>query len=295
MSIRFSGFFRSSICLSVVGFIILAGLAGMINSSQRKNISEFTRYKTLRYSFSVTNDSGEVIDSAQIKIFAPVKQNSYQRTLSLGSNRDFELVAEESGNQALMFAIEKLPPFSTEIISITAEIALSENAQEFQAAGDYIAPERNIESDSPEIKSLAENLAGQKDFIADTVSWVYRNVDDVGYIAEDRGAYFAVTEKKGDCTEFSSAVVAISRAQEVPARLIGGFVLEESGRLRADDYHNWAELKRGDSWIIADAQNDILDSGYGSYIAFFNFDRNSRLKNSHRFMSYDSRLTVQML
>ncbi|MGL6160942.1 transglutaminase-like domain-containing protein [Microbulbifer sp.] len=252
--------------------------------------------KTIRYSFLVTNNAAEYIDSASLKVFAPVKQNSYQRINQISANQQFETEIDQSGNQSLLFKLKGLAPHASRVISITADISLSSKPQQYGDESDsYLAPEPNIEVNAPEIRELADKLTQDKEGIQQIASWLYKNVSDIGYIAEDRGARYAITEKRGDCTEFASAFVALARASGVPSKMVGGFTLEHSGKLQADNYHNWAEFGQGDAWSIADPQNNIVDSGYGSYIAFYNFDEHSRLENSQRFLSYDQRLKVQML
>nr|WP_305121429.1 transglutaminase-like domain-containing protein [Microbulbifer elongatus] len=142
---------------------------------------------------------------------------------------------------------------------------------------------------------VAQNIKSKGEGVAAISNWLGKNIVDVGYVAEDRGALYAITNRKGDCTEFSTAFVALARASQIPSRVVGGFVLEQSGRLQAENYHNWSEFKRDGKWNIADPQNNIVDSGYGLYVAFYNFNKHSRMSNSHRFLSYDSRLSVQML
>ncbi|MFC6980503.1 transglutaminase-like domain-containing protein [Microbulbifer taiwanensis] len=258
-----------------------------------KGKPEYTIAKTIRYSFLVTNNTAEYIESASLKVFAPVKQNAYQLTEQIAANQTFQTQTDQSGNQSLLFQLKGLAPHASQIISITAEVKLATGAQPFGDESEILLlSEPNIEVDAPEIGDLAAKLNGE---IPQIAAWLYKNVTNIGYIAEDRGAHYAIAARQGDCTEFASAFVALARASNVPSRMIGGFTMEQSGRLQAENYHNWAEYESGDTWGIADPQNNIVDSGYGSYIAFYNFDKHSRLENSQRFLSYDQRLSVQMM
>ena len=251
--------------------------------------------KTIRYSFLVKNDTSDFIDIAELVVFAPVSKNSYQKTLRVNASQKFEIIQDELGNQSLMFEVTDFPPYSSRVISITVELLLANEAQPFFARGDYVSSEPNIEVGAPEIADLVNELSGNGIAPENISSWIYGNVTDVGYISEDRGALYAITEKKGDCTEFASSFVAMMRTGGLPARMIGGFVIDGSGKIKAESYHNWAEFVFDDAWMIADPQKNIVDSGYGSYIAFYNFNKHSRMRNSHRFLSYDQRLSVQML
>lgn len=251
--------------------------------------------RTIRYSFLVTNDTAEHIESASFRVFAPVRRNSYQETGQITANQPFETHTDESGNQSLQFTLNNLAPHASWVINITAEIRLASAPQPYDIGPEtYLTAEPNIEVDAPELRELAARLAPDDNYVRRVTTWLHKNVADIGYVAEDRGARYAVTERKGDCTEFASAFVALARAGEIPSRMIGGFTVENSGKLRSENYHNWAEFRQGSGWALADAQNNIVDGGYGTYIAFHNFDRRSRLDNIHRFLSYDQRLSVQM-
>ena len=286
---------KRRIKFSALVVIVIAIVSLLIVSWGHKASYEIE--KTIRYGFLVENTTAEYIESASFQVFAPVKQNSYQLTVDISANLPFELETDDFGNQSLIFKLENIAPLSSTVISITALLKVATSSQPMASSSieDYLLPEQNVEADSPEIKLLAQDIRSTGGGAAAISDWLEKNMVDIGYVEEDRGALYAITNKKGDCTEFSTAFVALARASEIPSRAVGGFVLEQSGRLQAENYHNWSEFEHDDAWQIADPQNNIVDSGYGSYIAFYNFNKHSRMKNSHRFLSYDPRLNVQML
>ncbi|MCX2835887.1 transglutaminase-like domain-containing protein [Microbulbifer thermotolerans] len=271
---------------------VLAGIGWLyIHWHKRDSIYEIE--KTIRYSFLVKNKTAEYLESASLKVFAPVPRNSYQLMETITANKPFEIQLDQSGNQSLIFHLKGVSPYASEVISITAEMRLAGNPQPFTLETEpLLAVEPNIEVNDPDIRELAGKLGGNIDSIA---AWIYKNVKDVGYIAEDRGARYAITKLRGDCTEFASAFVALARVSGIPSRMVAGFMMEDSGRLQAENYHNWSEYQTGNTWSVADVQNNTIDFGYGKYISFYSFDRYSRLGNSHRFLSFDERLDVQML
>ena len=60
------------------------------------------------------------------------------------------------------------------------------------------------------------------------------------------GALYAFKERRGDCTEYMSLATAVFRVNNVPARAVAGFVVEEgSAVLSSGDYHNWTEFYDG--------------------------------------------------
>ena len=97
--------------------------------------------------------------------------------------------------------------------------------------------------------------------------WVATNVRYSGYASQDRGALYALEHKKGDCTEYMDLFVALSRANGLPARRIGGYLSAENAVLKARDYHNWGEFYEDGTWQIADPQNNVLMQNQDDYIA----------------------------
>ncbi|MFV8781663.1 transglutaminase-like domain-containing protein [Microbulbifer sp. SA54] len=289
--VNFAAWLRFWICAAIALPVLILWLYW----SKSSDALHYDINKTIRYSFLVTNNTASLIESAQFNVFAPVAQNSYQKTLSISASHEYEVTKDDIGNQTLKFEILDVAPFSSQVVNITVHLAMAGAAQRYSAMGDFLGAEPNIEVGSSEVLELAKKIRQSKNMPEEASSWLYKNIVDIGYISEDRGARYALLEKKGDCTEFSSAFVALSRAVDIPARMVGGFVVEDSGKLSSESYHNWAEYNHSGSWKIADPQNNIVDSDYGSYIAFYNFSKHSRLKNSHRFLSFDSRLSVQML
>ena len=90
---------------------------------------------------------------------------------------------------------------------------------------------------------------------------------DDGYSARDRGALYALREKKGDCTEFMYLFVALCRRAQIPARGLGGYVCPKNMILRPTDYHNWAEFYADGRWYIADPYRKVFMPQTLEYVA----------------------------
>jgi len=108
----------------------------------------------------------------------------------------------------------------------------------------------------------------------------------------DYGARHALEKRGGDCTEFSYLFIALSRLQRIPSRLVGGFVLDERGSLRAENFHNWAEFLEDGVWMIADPYRKVSRTPDG-YIAFRIFGGEQE-DYAQRFLSFDKRLEVTL-
>src|SRR5437868_14904954 len=111
------------------------------------------------------------------------------------------------------------------------------------------------------------------------------NVKTQTYIPKDRGALYALTERTGDCTEFAYLLTALSRADDIPARPIGGYVFKGNAVVKAVDYHNWMEFFVDGYWQIADAQRQVFMQSESDYVAMriIAADPKSPLGNSHRY------------
>ena len=89
-----------------------------------------------------------------------------------------------------------------------------------------------------------------------------------GYLADDLGALSALEHRRGDCTEYADLVVALARANGIPARMVGGYVTDRDCGPRPQDYHNWAELYHEGAWRVVDAQKGICLEQGSQYVAF---------------------------
>jgi len=225
----------------------------------------------VQYGFSLQNGSSQVLDKAELWTYGPVKMTAAQRCEKLDANHPYELIVDDLGNQILHFTFRNLPPFSTKLIHIRAEVELSIAPRTIQAPdlNEFLRAENHIESDSPEVLGLAKKLKARNTF--DTAQnifrWVSENIRYAGYHAADRGALFALKKRQGDCTEYMSLFVALCRANKIPARGIGGYVCAGDMILKAGDYHNWAEFYWNGTWRIADPQKRAFGEHEQSYVA----------------------------
>ena len=114
-------------------------------------------------------------------------------------------------------------------------------------------------------------------------SWITHNIQQASYSADVLGAEWTLKNKKGDCTEQAMLMVAMAREAGMPARVMGGYIMEKSGRVFAKDYHNWAEVYVDDRWIIVDPYYRVFDDGYDKYIAMQIVDYDDPNAENRRF------------
>jgi transglutaminase-like putative cysteine protease len=138
----------------------------------------------------------------------------------------------------------------------------SESPPALDGPARFLGASRFIESDAPEIRSLAGALAASGtererarrlyDFVVRRLRYVVQR--------ETVGALGALANPaQADCTEFAALFVALSRAAGIPARPVFGY-LHDPARETYEISHLWAEYwEDGLGWINVDPTNGTLE------------------------------------
>jgi len=231
--------------------------------------SAYSVPKQIRYSYTLRNTSAKPITRASFQTYAPYPQTSHQKVVKVSANFPYQTVRDELGNERLAFEIPLVPPYGAVVVSVTADLLMAETGTtESVGNGRYVKPERYIESDDPRIATLAKTLSGATtaESTRKTYEWVADHLFTESFVAEDRGALYALLEKKGDCTEFAYLLTALYRAQGVPARPVAGYVFSGNDIVKAADYHNWTEFHDNGIWQIADAQKRLFRERQANFV-----------------------------
>ena len=226
--------------------------------------------RQVRYGFVVENTRGAVLEDGTLWVVAPAGKTPFQICRKLTATQDFRVQIDQDGNRILVFSLEGLPPFATRVISIHAEVELRDQPRErMPPSAACLAPEPLMAFDDDSFRALAPALpSGDADEQATALfDWVRDHVADAGYKKRPLGALAALKNAKGDCTEYSTLFVALCRSHDIPARVIGGYVMDNSGVLRPSGYHEWAEYYDGSTWRLADPQQGRRAEGASRYLA----------------------------
>lgn len=233
--------------------------------------SQYSINRHVQYSFTLQNKTNRVMEKAEFWTYAPVKETATQRTVNIEASYPYELIADDLGNQVLYFKFKDLPPYDTKIIRIKAHLELSDTpaANNVKDIKPYLEAEEKIQSDNPEISGFAKKFHSTKPVTTagNIYKWVSNSLEYTGYLREDYGALYAFKNRKGDCTEFMSLFIAMARANNVPARAIGGYVVDKNSVLKPYDFHNWAEFYDEGAWNISDPQKKAFMKNSSQYIA----------------------------
>jgi len=120
----------------------------------------------------------------------------------------------------------------------------------------YLEPDRLSPSNSPQINSIAAQLMHQcRDDKLCAIEQAFRIPSQRLKFQKSPipvDAVSALSEQKGDCTEFSSVFVALARALGIPARRTSKFSIKSSTQMKMPNHNSteiyWPNL----GWIPAD-------------------------------------------
>ena len=240
----------------VLAFVACSPVGQMQDTSLPSARTVGTRAYTIRQTLSLVN-TGD---------YKPTKQNlwvalihdipPYQEVTSREiSPRKYTLVTDEYGNQYAEFDLSDHPAGTTIEVEITYEVSVHEIVYDLSGCeGDlpdeFTRPELHIESANPQIVSLARELSKGKRTVCEQVRAFYDYAGDeliYTYNRQDWGAQATFGPMGADCSEYASLVIALSRADGIPARYYEGLLyLEESGGERDEEIaqteHAWLDV-----------------------------------------------------
>lgn len=244
--------------------------------------------RRLRLVYTFRNPSDRPVSGARFWCYLPAHLED-QALLDVQVSVPHRIVDDAWGHRVLALEFERRPPYSSAVVALTAEVALHRDPRSHvpDGAGSWRRPQRHVEVDDPAVQALAATLRGADDLQTARAiyDWVHRHLTYTGYVAEDLGAAQALRHRRGDCTEYAALTVALARANGLPARLIGGYVVDGDSAPRPEDYHNWAQLYVDGAWQVVDAQRRCFSAGAGRYVAFeiYRDDPTNPIGAAHRY------------
>lgn len=274
---------------------------------------EYSAEKMLRFTYTLTNTSAQTIASTEFQAFLPLAQTATQKRLSVESKTAHRIVSADSSAPSIVFTLNDIPPYGTRLVKLTLKVAVADLGVNEDAEVDasvFLKDEKYIEVSHPPLQQVSQSLQAQaqqkiepsKGYPYLAYQWVADSIDSINYVALDKGAAYAIDNRRGDCTEHMYTFVALMRANNMPARGVSGFVINGAAkRVSSSDYHNWAEYYDGQRWVLVDPQRRRFDSEQQNYIAHRYYgaeqenEKNTEtdaLQSASRFLSFDSRIKV---
>lgn len=156
-------------------------------------------------------------------------------------------------NEKLIINIER--KMKTSIFATEEPILARSNGSINDENRKYIKSQARIESDAKEIIDKANELTKElsSDYKKASVIFEYVNTTlnyKLNSSSSNSGALAALKSSSGVCEEFATLFVALCRAEEIPARVIAGYKLDQTtGEDKLID-HAWAEIYLDDyGWL----------------------------------------------
>ncbi|MHC4328634.1 MAG: transglutaminase-like domain-containing protein, partial [Planctomycetota bacterium] len=178
----------------------------------------------------------------------------------------------EHGNRVLFLTLG--PADSGKTIEIRSQIQRREKAvyaDQTPAAGQYLDPERLVPADE-RFNSIAEKVVEGKNGDLVRARALYDHViDRMRYMKFGSGwgkgdAVYACDARTGNCTDFHSYFIALSRAVGIPARFaIGAAIPSARNSGGIDGYHCWAEFYTDGRWWPVDISEGDKCSSLSTY------------------------------
>lgn len=281
-------------------YVILILVFVFLLYNQFEVIASSNSTRSVQFGFTIKNQTNRVLDDVNLWVYGPVMRSSgFDCCEALEVFQPFEIKDDSIGNQIMMFHIDQLPPYVNKVVQIKVELTVSENDGSMDKPELFLKIEPFIESDHPEIHEKAITLKGATslDTARNIYDWVANNIQYSGYTQKAQGALYALKKKKGDCTEFMYLFIALARANNIPARGLGGYVVHGDAVLDSSQYHNWAEFYVDGKWHIADPQRKQFMQTDADYIAMqiLSDDENSFGSKGKRFWhSHEKEISVRM-
>jgi len=176
----------------------------------------------------------------------------YQEVRSMEiSPREYELVVDEYGNNYAEFDFSRQPAGTTQTVKIDYRVIVNELAYDLsecqgELLDDFTQPELHIESANPQIVALASVLSQGKGTVCQQV-WAFYDYIGNGLVYTSNGTNWGAQAALGpmgaDCTEYTSLLMALSRAQGIPARYFEGLLYLDKGTdVIAKIEHAWPDV-----------------------------------------------------
>jgi len=225
----------------------------------------------LRFNLTFTNPFTRPLERQVYYGYLPADLGPHQQTAT-DVSAPHRIEHDALGHRVLVLSFDTLPPLAQKVVAVTTAVTFDDRspAPLREPPATWLAPERWIESTAAPIAELAATLrrADDTQTARAVYDWVAANLEYAGYLPDDLGALSALTDRRGDCTEYATLAVALCRANGIPARMMGGYVCDHDVAPRAADYHNWAEVCLAGTWRLLDAQKGRFLAAPEQYIVF---------------------------
>lgn len=134
-----------------------------------------------------------------------------------------------------------------------------------------LAPTETIQSTAPEVKALAKELMPADRNLVGFLRATFDRVQDLGYkpFKGTTDALTALRLGEASCNGRARLFAAVMRSQGIPARLVGGLILETTAKKTS---HQWVEVQIGGHWVPMDPTNHHFAELPFNYLVLYRGD-----------------------
>lgn len=191
----------------------------------------------------------------------------------------YTLLTDEYGNEYAEFDFTAHPPGTKFTVEISYDVRVNELMYTLDTCtgasiDEYTQAELHIEANNPQIMTLANSLAGKTacesarafyDHVGETLTYHYNQ--------NDWGAQATFGAMGSDCTEYADLMIALSRAQGIPARYFEGLLFLPTQTGLAEVEHAWLDVYLpGVGWTAMDPTLGRHESERDLYFAHYSPD-----------------------
>lgn len=136
---------------------------------------------------------------------------------------------------------------------------------------EYLASTEYIQSNDLQIRVLTSELSRGKTTYLEIIQAFYDFVYKIpsSSSSELTDALMALNKREASCNGKSRLLIALCRNIKIPARMVGGLILEETSKKTS---HAWVEIMIDDTWVPFDALNGHFASLPAHYLEIYRGD-----------------------
>ena len=173
------------------------------------------------------------------------QEDKYQTVESIEVNSDYVFVTDKYGNKNLKIIWDN--PSSINEFEVKSIVTVQRrDGSDFIRNVEYLQSSSLVESDDPNIISLAERFQGNEfERIAQVTKWVHDNIEyDMKYASVNKSATWVLENRKGVCDELTILTLALTRSMGYNSAYIVGYAFGQ-GTQTVEDFipHGWAEIE----------------------------------------------------
>lgn len=223
-------------------------------------------------------------DSVEVRTFLPLqdkRQRVWEESI-VADSLSRHILADSSGNRLLTLASGPMAgPRKVRInynvlaedVTYALDPGIGVGAADPEAGADLDST-RMLAVGHPEIRALLDRIAGRRERMVPVLQAVFAYATDSIRYRNFSGSTDAVTALRlgeASCNGKSRLMVSLLRTAGIPARLVGGLILERADKRTS---HQWLEASVSGHWVPFCPTNKHFAAIPGHYLALYRGDEN---------------------